>query len=88
MIDYVSLINSGRDWEHNLGEKLGLDAKSFFGVNLVGKTPDGGCPSMLTIECPGCRAAFLVYAGVNEVANSVYFVTLQGITELTANKTS
>ena len=37
---------------------------------------------MVKVECSDCKTPFLVYAGVNEVRNSVYFVTMQGITEL------
>ena len=36
----------------------------------------------LHIECSNCRTGHLVYAGVNEVRNSVYFVTVQGIAEM------
>jgi len=87
-VEYASLINRGLASEHDLGETFAADAKSFYGMSVVGKSPDGGWPSMTTVECSNCKTMFLLYAGVNEVANSVYFVTMQGITELTEDRAS
>jgi hypothetical protein len=82
-IEYTTLINCGLAWEKDVGGILAAEAKSFYGIGVVGKSPDGGWPSMMKVECTNCKTLFLVYAGVNEVRNSVYFVTIQGITELT-----
>ena len=37
---------------------------------------------MVIANCSKCSAKYLVYAGVSEVYNSIYTVTIQGITEL------
>ena len=82
IVEYNTLINRGFGWEQDIGETLAADAKTLYGIGLVGKSRDDGWPSMVKVECSGCKMLFLVYAGVNEVRNSVYFVTMQGVTEL------
>jgi hypothetical protein len=82
-IEYTALINRGLRWEKDVGEIFAAEAKLFYGIGIVGKSPDGGWPSMMKVECSNCKNVFLVYAGVHEVSNSVYFVTIQGITALT-----
>jgi hypothetical protein len=83
IIEYATLINRGLAWEEDVDETFAAEAKSFYGIGVVGKSRDGGWPSMMKVECSDCKTLFLVYAGVNEVGNSVYIVTMQGITELT-----
>jgi hypothetical protein len=81
-VEYDHLINQVFGWEQNVGEELAAEAKEFYGIGIVGKSPDGGWPSMVKAQCSRCKTVHLVYAGVNEVSNSVYFVTLQGIAEI------
>lgn len=69
-------------WEERLGKPFASKAKEFYKIGVVGKSPDGGWPSMVIAYCPNCRARYLLYAGVKEVYNSVYKITVQGITEL------
>jgi hypothetical protein len=68
-------------WEEKLGKEFAEEAKKFYGIGFVGKSRDGGWPSMVKVQCNRCNASYLVYAGVKEIYNSIYFVTLQGITE-------
>lgn len=64
-------------------DKTTIDEISqFYEMNLVGKAPDGGWTAVEKYQCNNCGTRYLIYAGVNEYANSVYRVTLQGITEL------
>ena len=81
-VEYNQLINQVFGWEQNIGEDLAAEAKEFYSIGVVGKSPDGGWPSIVKVQCPKCKTKHLVYAGVDEVSNSVYFVTLQGITEI------
>ena len=81
-VEYNQLINQVFGWEQHLGEELAAEAKEFFRIGIVGKSPDGGWPSIVKVQCSECRTVHLVYAGVNEVSNSVHFVTLQGIAEI------
>jgi len=37
---------------------------------------------MIIAECSSCKTDYLIYAGVEEVSNSVYGVAMQGITEI------
>jgi hypothetical protein len=82
VVEYDLLINRVFGWEKHVGEELAAELKEFYRIGVVGKSQDGGWPSMVKVECHNCKAMHLIYAGVNEVSNSVYFVTLQGITEL------
>ncbi|MBA2501315.1 MAG: hypothetical protein H0V27_00405 [Pyrinomonadaceae bacterium] len=81
-VEYNLLINQVFGWEQHIGEALAAEAKEFYRVGIVRKSQDGGWPSMTKVQCSNCKITHLVYAGVNEVSNSVYFVTLQGITEI------
>lgn len=56
--------------------------ETHFGMNIVGKSPDGGMTAVTECDCKTCGSRYLLYAGVNEYANSAYQVTLQGITEI------
>ena len=81
-ISYQLLIGAAGQWEATIGDELATAAKDFYKIGLVGKSQDGGWPSMLKVSCNGCEARYLVYAGVDEYYNSLYRVTIQGITEL------
>jgi hypothetical protein len=81
-VEYHLLINRGLGWAEEIGEHFACQAKEFYRIGLVGKSQDGGWPSMVKVPCDKCKTLYLVYAGVNEVRNSVYYVTLQGITEI------
>ena len=82
LVEYSLLINRVFGWEQDIGEELASEAKEFYGIGMVGKSQDGGWPSMVKMQCPNCKTLHLIYAGVDEVSNSVYLVTLQGITEI------
>jgi hypothetical protein len=51
-------------------------------MNVVGKSPDGGWPSVFEVRCDECGFRFLIYAGVEETSNSVYRVAIQSIAEI------
>jgi len=81
-VEFDSLIQQGYSWQDAFGEKLADKIKEFYRIGVVGKSQDGGYPSMILVECGNCKTDYLVYAGVEEVSNSVYVVTMQGITEI------
>jgi hypothetical protein len=81
-ISYEILIQELLAWENNWGEAFAAQAKKLYGIGVVGKSHDGGWPSMVIANCSKCTAKYLIYAGVREVYNSIYTVTIQGITEL------
>ncbi|MBA3712627.1 MAG: hypothetical protein H0W76_09275 [Pyrinomonadaceae bacterium] len=76
------LINATWDLKEAIGEKLATQAKKFYGIGLVGKSPGGGWPHMTICCCERCRTKCLIYAGVEEIYNSMYQVTIQAVTEL------
>ena len=81
-ITYADLIDSVGAAERVLGAAGAGVARQHFGIGVVGKGHNGGWSSMAAIPCPRCGTNYLVYADVNEVYNSVYHVTVQGVTEL------
>jgi hypothetical protein len=82
VVEFNLLTNRVSRWEQEVGEDFAAEAKEFYKIGVVGKSQDGGWPSMIRVQCPYCKTTHLVYAGVDEVSNSVYFVTLQGIVEI------
>lgn len=81
-VEYDLLIDKGSGWKQKIGEALAREAIEFYKIGAVGKSHDGGWPAMIKVECPKCKARYLVYAGVNEIHNSAHLVTIQGITEI------
>ena len=81
-VEFDSLIGQSYSLQETFGKKLADEIKEFYQIGVVGKSQDGGYPSMITVECGSCKTNYLVYAGVEEVSNSVYVVTMQGITEI------
>ena len=82
VVEFSRLINCVFGWEPEVGEDVAAEAKEFYRIGVVGKSHDGGRPSMIRVQCPDCKTTHLVYAGVDEVSNSVYLVTLQSIVEI------
>ncbi|MGK3945700.1 hypothetical protein ABK046_46070, partial [Streptomyces caeruleatus] len=68
-------------WEEEIDAMVLEQVKQHFELNAVGKTPDGGWPSIINTRCPNCETNYFVYAGVDEYYNSLFKVTLQGIVE-------
>ena len=81
-ISYQLVIEAAGQWEATIGDELATAAKEFYKIGLVGKSQDGGWPSMLNVSCDGCGVRYLIYEGVEEYYNSLYRVTIQGVTEL------
>jgi hypothetical protein len=69
-------------WADQMDRPTADAIKDYFEMNLVGKTPDGGWPSIFTIDCNLCSSKFMVYSGVAETSNSVYRVVIQSIAEI------
>lgn len=76
------VVGKGLSWKSTLGADLASAATSHFRLNLVGKSHDGGWPSISLVQCGSCGARYLLYAGVAETSNSVYRVTIQGLSLL------
>ena len=81
-VEYKLLIGEELDWENNFDKKSVGQIKQFYKMNIVGKSPDGGSPAVIKFLCHNCQTYYLIYASINEPANSFYLVTLQGITEI------
>jgi hypothetical protein len=81
-VDFDSLIKAVWNFEEALGEDAASQAKQFYGIGLSGKSQDGGWPAVVKRRCENCQAEYLIYAGVNEVYNSLHNVTVQGVTEI------
>ena len=75
-------ISQGYSWHESFGDEIAGQIKAFYRIGGVGKSQDGGFPSMILTECTSCNACYLIYAGVKEVSHSVLVVTMQGITEI------
>ncbi len=82
VIEYQSLIGNGFSWDDEYDEKTSIEVKRFYDMNAVNKTPDGGQPIVSKCFCENCQTQYLIYVGVNEYYNSLYKITLQGITEI------
>lgn len=81
-IEYDRIIKAVSLWEEEWKAACVTDAKDHFRIGVVGKSQDGGWPSMVIVACEACGAEHLIYAGVNEVSNSMYTVIIQGVTEI------
>ena len=81
-VGFDSLIGQGYSWQNHFDAEQINKIKALFDMNIVGKSPDGGSPAITEISCSTCSAKYLVYAGVTEIYNSLFSVTLQGITEI------
>ncbi|MGD9589789.1 MAG: hypothetical protein AB7Q37_16870 [Pyrinomonadaceae bacterium] len=82
VIDFTDILNNESQWPYDFDKVTENQIRLHFDMNMVGKSPDGGWPKIITRRCIGCSVKYMLYAGVNEVANSVYKITIQGITEI------
>ena len=72
-------------WSHRYDPQTVELIRKHFDLNLVGKSHDDGWPAVFQVACQSCELEYLVYAGVDEVSNSVYTVVIQGISEIVGN---
>ena len=79
---FPEIIGKEYSWRSEYPDKEVEQVESYFPMNLVGKSPDGGWPAILEASCDNCGAEFMVYAGVSEIYNSVHRVTVQSIAEI------
>jgi hypothetical protein len=81
-LKYKSIIGKEFGWHEEFNEKTYEEIKQFYNMNAVNKTPDGGWTAVSKCQCNNCKTEYLIYAGVDEYSNSLYKITLQGITEI------
>lgn len=81
-IKFETIVDKEFSWHDEFDEKTNAEIKRFYNMNVVNKTPDGGWSAIDRCQCNNCQTKYLIYAGVNEFANSCYKITLQGITEI------
>jgi len=79
---FDSLIDKGLNWNEECTQEDIEEIKTFYKMNAVGKSPDGGWTSVIKTICKPCETKYLIYAEVNEYSNSCYSVTLQAISEI------
>lgn len=71
-------------WEDETDQMNVEVIKDYFEMNVVGKSQDGGWPSIFVVGCNGCKSRFMIYSGVSERSNSVYRVVIQSIVEVSS----
>lgn len=69
-------------WEEEFDDQTLSAIKMYFDMNIVGKSPDGGWPSVFEVSCNACQSRYLIYSSVKETSNSVFYVTVQSIAEI------
>ncbi len=77
-----AILHKRWSWEERLSAELISSLRAHFEINLVGRSPDGGFPSIILVPCPTCDAQNFLYAGVQETSNSVYRVVIQGLSRV------
>ncbi len=87
-IKYRSIIGKEFTWHEEFDAKVYEEIKRFYCMNAVGKTPDGSWTAICKYQCDNCQTQYLIYAGVDEYANSAYKITLQAITEIIKNESA
>lgn len=81
-VGYDQIIEAAWLWNEEWDAASVADAKDHFSIGIVGKSQDGGWPSMLIVVCEVCGAEHVIYAGVDEISNSIHTVTIQGVSEV------
>ena len=70
-------------WRGEISEPLATELKAYFRIGPE-RAHGGGWVSLLIHACPGCGTRFALYSGVDEYANSVYRVHIQGLARVAA----
>jgi hypothetical protein len=81
-LEIEKIIGKEYTWKENFDESAREQIKQYYGMNIVGKAPDGGWTAIDSCRCRNCSTRYLIYAGVSEYTNSAHKITLQGITEI------
>ena len=81
-VKYKTIIGKEFSWHEEFDEKTYDEIKQFYDMNAFSKTPDGGWTAIDRCHCKNCQSQYLIYAGIEEYYNSLYKITLQGITEI------
>ena len=79
---FADAIRHCHTWEDEIDQIDVESIKDYFEMNIVGKSQDGGWPSVFIVDCNSCRSRFMIYSGVSETSNSVYRVVIQSIAEI------
>ncbi|HEX6983004.1 MAG TPA: hypothetical protein VF181_09605 [Balneolaceae bacterium] len=85
-IEFDEILHSAYGWKENFNECDAKDISQHFSLNIVGKSHDGGWPSILEKKCEQCNSDYLFYFGLNEYHHSTYKIVLQGISQIEAKK--
>ena len=70
-------------WPAEISAPRAAELKAHFGIGPE-RAHGGGLISLLGRVCPGCGTSFVLYSGVDEHANSVYRVHIQGLVRVVA----
>ena len=81
-VGFKSMLDGAWGWENCYSKEKILQIKEIFDIGPSNKSPDGGWPSIIGLECKECDKKYLVYVGFNEYMNSVYRITEQGLVEI------
>lgn len=81
-LSFADAIRHCYTWEDEIDQIDVELIKDYFEMNIVGKSQDGGWPSVFIVDCSSCSSRFMIYFGVSEISNSVYRVVIQSIAEI------
>lgn len=56
--------------------------KKFYNIGIFNKSIDGGFPVFDKLKCKKCNTEYIIYSGVREYYNSLYYVVLNGILKI------
>ncbi len=79
---FADAIRHHNSWADEFDRKTVKLIYDYFGMKLLGESPDGGSPSILMIDCKACHTRFMVYASVAETSNLIHRVVIQSIAEI------
>lgn len=78
-----SIQKAAWSWPQELPASLASEIRSHFRIGPE-RAHGGGWISLLICACPECGSRFVLYAGVDEYANSVYRIHIQGLARVGA----
>lgn len=81
-ISFSTILKSAYSWFNTYTPEEVKNIEQHFGIGLVGKSHDGGMPSISSTNCEKCQSNFISYLGLMETSNSVYRITEQGLSSI------
>jgi hypothetical protein len=85
-IPFDEILESAYNWKEKVNQSDSNKITNHFDLNDVGKSHDGGIPSIFTKQCEQCKSKYLFYFGLREYHHSVYKVVKQGISQILITK--